>query len=207
MDALAVAPVLVIAEGYATAASLAEGLGHATVAAFDSGNLPAVAKVLHEKFPGKPVIIAGDDDRRLLMTHGHNPGRVKAEEAAREVGGQAIFPIFAPGENVYPRELPAITPDAYKAHVRAERRLADAAAGQLELADDEAARLAASMLNDAQIAALATMQRHTDFNDLANSSAPGRAGLERQLGLAVARALGETRPSYGSAGVDAGIQR
>jgi putative DNA primase/helicase len=97
-DALPEAPVLVVAEGYATAASLADGLGQATVAAFDSGNLPRVVKTLHEKYPDKPVIVAGDDDRGLEAEKGINPGRSKAEEAAKAVGGQAIFPIFAPGE-------------------------------------------------------------------------------------------------------------
>ncbi|MGZ8916551.1 MAG: toprim domain-containing protein [Methylobacter sp.] len=80
------------------AASLSEALGQATVAAFDSGNLPHVARALHEKFPDKPVIIAGDDDRHLEATQGVNPGRAKAEEAAKAVDGKAIFPIFAPGE-------------------------------------------------------------------------------------------------------------
>jgi len=98
MDALAAAPALVISEGYATAASLAEGLGHATVAAFDSGNLPHVARALREKFPDKPIVIAGDDDKAQEIERGHNPGRAKAEEAAKAVGGKAIFPIFAPGE-------------------------------------------------------------------------------------------------------------
>jgi phage/plasmid primase-like uncharacterized protein len=98
LEALAAAPALVIAEGYATAASLSEALGQATVAAFDSGNLPPVARALHEKFPDKPVIIAGDDDRHLEATQGINPGRAKAEEAAKAVGGKALFPIFAPGE-------------------------------------------------------------------------------------------------------------
>jgi putative DNA primase/helicase len=96
--ALAAAPALVIAEGYATAASVAAALGHATVAAFDSGNLPHVARVLHERFPDKPVIIAGDDDKQQEVERGHNPGRVKADEAAKAVGGRAIFPIFAQGE-------------------------------------------------------------------------------------------------------------
>ena len=98
MDALAAAPALVISEGHATAASLAEGLGHATVAAFDSGNLPHVARALRERFPGKPIVIAGDDDKTQEIERGHNPGRAKAEEAAKAVGGKAIFPIFAPGE-------------------------------------------------------------------------------------------------------------
>jgi putative DNA primase/helicase len=95
---LAAAPTLVIAEGYATAVTLAEALGQGTVAAFDSGNLSVVAQALHKEYPDKPVIIAGDDDRHLEATKGINPGREKAEEAAKAVGGKAIFPIFAPAE-------------------------------------------------------------------------------------------------------------
>ncbi len=98
MDALAAAPAIVIGEGYATAKSLSDAVGFATVAAFDSGNLDAVAKALHEKFPDKPIIIGGDDDKHLEQTLGTNPGKTKAQEAARAVGGTAIFPIFAPGE-------------------------------------------------------------------------------------------------------------
>lgn len=185
MDALVVAPALVIAEGYATAAQVAEAAGHATVAAFDSGNLGAAAKALHAKFPDKPVIIVGDDDRHVVMTHGKNPGREKAEAAAQAVGGKAIFPIFAPGENTYPRDLPAITPDSFKAHLHAEQRLADAAAGKVELASEETAKLKALMLSDAQLDALATMKRHTDFNDLAQKSKLGIEGVKRQIDAAV----------------------
>jgi len=189
MDALAAAPALVISEGYATAAQVAGAVGHATVAAFDSGNLEAVAKALHAKYPDKPIIIAGDDDRHLVMTHGNNPGREKAEAAAQAVGGKAIFPIFAPAENSYPRELPAITPESYKTHLRAEQRLADAAAGKSELADAEAAKLKASMLSGAQLAALSTMKQHTDYNDLAQKSELGRDGLNRQVSAAVGQVL------------------
>jgi putative DNA primase/helicase len=98
MDALARSPALVIAEGYATAASLSQALGFATVAAFDAGNLPCVAKALHGKFPDKPVVIAGDDDRHLEATQGVNPGRTKAQEAADATGGKFLLPIFAPSE-------------------------------------------------------------------------------------------------------------
>ncbi|CAE6824269.1 DNA primase TraC [Paraburkholderia aspalathi] len=94
LDAIAAAPALVIGEGYATAASVSQALGYATVAAFDSGNLEAVAKALHATFPDKPVVIAGDDDQAV----DNNPGKTKAKEAARAVGGTAFFPIFAPGE-------------------------------------------------------------------------------------------------------------
>ena len=54
------------------------------------------------------------------------------------MGGKAIF---APAENTYPRDLPAITPDSFKTHLRAEQRLADAAASKAELAGDEAAKI------------------------------------------------------------------
>jgi putative DNA primase/helicase len=97
-DRLKDAPALVIGEGYATAASLAQSLGFATIAAFNSGNLVHVATALQAKFPDKAVIIAGDDDGHLEATQGVNPGRAKAQDAASAVGGTVLLPIFAPGE-------------------------------------------------------------------------------------------------------------
>ena len=94
MSAIRKAPAIVICEGYATACSVAESLGMATVAAFDSGNLTSVAKALHEKFPSKPIVVAGDDDRAIKI----NTGRIHAEQAAKEVGGFSVFPVFAPTE-------------------------------------------------------------------------------------------------------------
>ena len=52
LDELSRATAIVIAEGYATACSLSEVLGFSTVAAFDSGNLPAVAKALQGEISG-----------------------------------------------------------------------------------------------------------------------------------------------------------
>lgn len=98
LDALVGVPALVISEGYATASSLSQSLGFATIAAFDSGNLPHVARALHERFPTKPVVVAGDNDVHLEATLGTNPGRSKAIEAARSTGGTVVLPIFAPGE-------------------------------------------------------------------------------------------------------------
>ncbi len=99
MAALQKAPVLVVAEGIATAKSLEDCLGFPVVAAFASGNLAAVVNQLHQHFPEKKVIVAGDDDRKLEVKHGINVGREKAEQAAKAVGGKAIFPIFADSEN------------------------------------------------------------------------------------------------------------
>lgn len=94
LDKIASVPVIVISEGYATAASISQALGFSTIAAFDSGNIETVAKALHAKFPDKPIVIAGDDDQAIIG----NPGKKKAKEAAFAVGGTALFPIFAPGE-------------------------------------------------------------------------------------------------------------
>lgn len=184
LDSLATAPALVIAEGYATAATLAEGLGHATVAAFDSGNLKAVAVALNAKFPDKPVIIAGDDDRHLPMTLGNNPGREKAIEAAAAVGGQAVFPVFAPGEAEWPEGVKPITPDAYKKHQAATTALE--VGGQTP---EQAASLKAELLSQEQLAALAKLKRHTDFNDLASRSTLGREGITRQASAATSLAI------------------
>ena len=47
-SAINTAPVIVIAEGYATADTLSQGLNYPVIAAFDSGNLSKVAQDLHE---------------------------------------------------------------------------------------------------------------------------------------------------------------
>lgn len=84
------AGVLLICEGYATAASLHEATGVATAAAFSAGNLARVALALRGKFPKAKIVICGDDD---AMTPG-NPGRAAAMAAARAVGGAWALPRF-----------------------------------------------------------------------------------------------------------------
>jgi phage/plasmid primase-like uncharacterized protein len=88
LQKLANSPVIALAEGYATAATVAKYGNVPAVAAFDSGNLLAVATVLHERWPDKGIMIAGDDDHKLE----NNPGRVKALEAALAVRGMVVFP-------------------------------------------------------------------------------------------------------------------
>lgn len=101
LEKLSDAPVIIIAEGYATAATIKEATKLPTVvSAFDSGNLKAVAVALHESHPQKPIIIAADDDKHieLLSPKRINPGKEKAVEAADAVNGLIVLPIFAPGE-------------------------------------------------------------------------------------------------------------
>lgn len=91
---------IVIAEGYATADTVSVALDCLVVAAFDSGNLVPVAKLLHERYPDKMIVIAGDDDQHLESSNEINAGRQKAIEAAGLVHGVTVFPVFAPGEQV-----------------------------------------------------------------------------------------------------------
>lgn len=180
MKALEQAPIIVVAEGYATAATLSEALGQTVVVAFDSGNLLSVARALHQKYPDRPVVIAGDDDRHLELTQGINPGRVKAEAAAAAVGGQAWFPVFALDEQGYPEDLRPITPDLFWEHERARHQL-DAASGSDALTEQERNRLHQALLTPDQLRALDTMKRHTDFNDLAMRSRLGKDEVKRQF--------------------------
>ena len=89
------ASVVLICEGYATGVSLALTLKQPVVMAVDAGNLPGVAKALREKYPDKAFLICGDDDRDNKV----NKGRDKALEAAKAIGAEVVFPVFAEGEN------------------------------------------------------------------------------------------------------------
>jgi putative DNA primase/helicase len=86
------APVLLIAEGYATAASIHEATGRPVAVAFDCGNLAPVVRALRGRFPAARIVIAGDDDRATAARTGRNPGREKATEAAKLAQGVAVFP-------------------------------------------------------------------------------------------------------------------
>jgi len=90
LEKLSKSSVIAVAEGYATAATVAKYGKVPAVAAFDSGNLLAVARALHERWPDKQVMIAGDDDHKLE----NNPGRGKALEASMAVNGMVVFPNF-----------------------------------------------------------------------------------------------------------------
>lgn len=85
------ADTLLLAEGYATAASLYESTGHATACAFNAGNLAPVARALRAKFPSLRIIVCADND---TQTPG-NPGLTNAREAARAVHGWVACPTFS----------------------------------------------------------------------------------------------------------------
>lgn len=77
---------LLICEGWATGASLAGADPDARVlAAVDAGNLEPVARAAHERWPGLPIVMAGDNDASGV-------GQRHAHAAARAVGGLVLIP-------------------------------------------------------------------------------------------------------------------
>lgn len=90
------AGVLLVAEGYATAATLHEATGLPVAVAFDAGNLVHVAKALRQLYPTALLVLCGDDDAGTQRANGSNPGKDKAMAAAKAVHGLAVFPEGLP---------------------------------------------------------------------------------------------------------------
>lgn len=83
--------LVLVAEGYATAASLFEATGLPVAVAFDANNLAPVAAALKARYKGVNILICADDD---AFSAG-NPGISCASAAALEVGGAWVAPLFA----------------------------------------------------------------------------------------------------------------
>ncbi len=108
--------IVLVAEGYATAATLHEATGLPVAVAFDAGNLGAVSAALHKRYKLAKVLVCADDDAfgkcvecKAPVTvasgaecpacgkpHGRsNAGITAASAAAMEVGGAMARPVFA----------------------------------------------------------------------------------------------------------------
>ena len=109
--------ILLVAEGYATAATLHMATGYPVAVAFDAGNMLAVASALTKRYRGIKMLLCADDDvlqkcrhckSRLVLAdhpqfcpscaqpHGaSNAGLLGAEAAALDVGGAVLHPVFA----------------------------------------------------------------------------------------------------------------
>jgi len=77
-----------IAEGYATGCTAHMATGWPVFVAFDAGNLEYVAEAVRQRFPNAKIVLFADDD----FDNPDNPGRIKAEAAARAVGGVVLLP-------------------------------------------------------------------------------------------------------------------
>ncbi len=85
---------ILVAEGYATGATLYKASGKPVAVAFDAGNLKAVALALKKHFPGADITICADNDHSLKT----NVGVEKAHDAAQAVGGRVLIPEFTEEE-------------------------------------------------------------------------------------------------------------
>ena len=86
---------LLIAEGYATGASLHLATGYAVLIAFNAGNLEAVARTARARYPDREILLCADNDCETVKPDGTpwNPGKEAASRAAQAVGGKlAVCP-------------------------------------------------------------------------------------------------------------------
>lgn len=81
---------LVVAEGYATGATIQKATGLPVAVAFNAGNLEPVARTIRGAHPELELIIAADNDDK---TEG-NPGLTKARAAAAAAGARLVVPAF-----------------------------------------------------------------------------------------------------------------
>lgn len=80
-------------EGVATTLSGKQATGDLSIAALSSGNMLAVAKIMRERYPTRPLIFGAD----LVKTTGEPDHH--AIEAARAVGGLLAVPDFGPNRS------------------------------------------------------------------------------------------------------------
>lgn len=77
--------VLLLAEGFATAASLHEATGQPVAYAFSANNLGKAAKAIRAKYKQLRILICADDDYLTEQKTGKNPGVDAAQLAASEI--------------------------------------------------------------------------------------------------------------------------
>lgn len=90
---------LLIAEGYATAASLRMATGFKVWAAFNAGNLEPVARIARGKYPAREILLCADNDctdkKGNPRPEEKNTGVVCATKAAQTIGAKlAVCPAI-----------------------------------------------------------------------------------------------------------------
>ena len=85
---------VLVAEGYATAATLHMATGQPVAVSFTAANLESVARNIKKVFPDTAIAICADNDHQ----RNKNVGIEKAEAAAKAVGGKVIIPEFTEAE-------------------------------------------------------------------------------------------------------------
>jgi putative DNA primase/helicase len=86
---------LIIAEGWATGATLYEMTGRMALCAMNAGNLLEVCQGARAKWPNADIIVAADNDRFTKLPDGReNPGLIYARKAAAAIGARLSVPQF-----------------------------------------------------------------------------------------------------------------
>ncbi|WP_454731133.1 MULTISPECIES: DUF927 domain-containing protein [Cupriavidus] len=87
---------ILVAEGYATGATLHQVSGLPVAVAFNATNLRHVAQTMRQLFPDAPLLVCADDDRDTEAETGKNPGLVAAKDAARCARAAMVKPEGLP---------------------------------------------------------------------------------------------------------------
>ena len=152
---------LVIAEGFATASTVSRLLNQPVIAAFDSGNLDAVAQEMRKRFPSRAILIAADNDHEAPLKMDQfgkpmpNVGLVSANAAAVKYGCGVMAPPFEPGDKGSDwNDLAAIKGDAV-----AKRIIGDSMIGAKLEADGNLATIKANKTINAEKGVLATLKK------------------------------------------------
>lgn len=74
--------IVVLAEGFATAASIREATGLPVVCCFDSGSLVGIAKGMRERYPTARIVVAADNDQWSFA-----PGKKPRDCGDQEIAG------------------------------------------------------------------------------------------------------------------------
>jgi len=148
--------IILIAEGYATAATLYEATGHPVAVAFDAGNLAAVATALSARYRACKILICADDD--------------------------ALARCEPCGEPVFLADHPTTCPHCQQPHRRKNAGIVDASAAALAVAGAWVKPVFADEAGRRSIFASRGIKR-TDFNDLAaaESNAVVRTQVDAHL--------------------------
>lgn len=88
---------VLIAEGFATAATLHDETSHRVYMAFTANNLMAVGHIIREKLPDAEIVFCADNDTNTAG----NLGLTKATAAAQAIGASLAVPPISGDFNDY----------------------------------------------------------------------------------------------------------
>ena len=173
---------VIIAEGWATGATLHEETGWPVLVALNADNLAKVAAEARKRRPDLDIIIAADDDRFTRLPDGRaNPGAIAAAAAADVARARVIAPTFPEGSkgtdwNDRHRELlaaglPGVAPEIEAAFGIAPR---PRAYGHDELPPDEASSVLGKSVRE-------WLAEGLSYNKLIDE--PPRVGIRAPAGL------------------------